>query len=67
MTRQKDACFRVIHKRSSDLCASRPRASVYWIRCVGSTIGSVKKVRRLSENSENLQTKRDAGQIHLLQ
>jgi len=39
-----------------DLCAARPRASVYRPRCVGLAAHSAKKVRRLSGNSGNLLT-----------
>jgi len=54
MTRQKDDCLQTIDKPRSDLCAARPRASVYRLRCVGLAARSAKKVRRLSENSGNL-------------
>jgi hypothetical protein len=43
MTRQEDDCFRVIYKRSPDLCATRPRAPVCRLRCVALAAGSVKK------------------------
>jgi len=63
MTRQKDDCLQTIDKPRSDLCAARPRASVYRLRCVGLAARSAKKVRRLSENSGNLITNANAGQV----
>src|SRR5262249_22413097 len=53
MTRQKG-------RLSSERCSS---ARLYCLRCVGLAAGSVKKIRRLSENSENLLTNGNAGKV----
>jgi hypothetical protein len=63
MTRREDDRLQILDRPKSDLCVVRPRAPVYRLRCVALAARSVKKVRRLSQNSENLLTKPNAVQM----